>query len=190
MNKNQCQQTSRKAKVIGTVQYINPSTGEIEDFQVTSFQDRDFNFHKVWMKNFINSIDLVGNQKTKFAFWVIDNITKENLIPMTYRQMAEKSGISLGTVRDTMKILLDADFLRQINRGCYIVHPNIVFKGTQQSRLNVLSQYELAEHIALTDIEKLNNLQHSISELQKQADGLLKKINEENKAVVKEGSIA
>ena len=56
--------TTKKVKVIGRQDYINVETGELESFDVTRIEDRDFNFTKVWMRNFISALDIVGNQKT------------------------------------------------------------------------------------------------------------------------------
>ena len=61
---------------------------------------------------------------------------------MTYRQIAEKSGISYQTVSMTMKALIESNFLQQINRGAYRVNPDTIFKGTRNGRLNVLYQYQ------------------------------------------------
>lgn len=134
-------QTSKKVKIVGHAQYINAKDGTVEDFQVMRVEDRDFNFHKVWLEHIINSLDLIGNQKTRLAFWIIDNLDKENKLTMTYRQISEKSGISLDTVRVTMKSLMESNFLERINQGAYRVNPDVVFKGTRQGRLNVLYQY-------------------------------------------------
>lgn len=164
------QQTQKKTKVVGTQQFINVNTGEVEDFQVTSVEERDFNFHKVWMKNFINTLEIVGNQKTKLCFWIIDNLNKENQLCMTYRQIAEKANMSLDTVRVTMKLLLEADFLRRINMGCYVVNPDILFKGTRNGRLNVLTIYNDAEkqkqpEYEMSTDEKIESLQNTINDL-------------------------
>lgn len=134
--------TTKKLKVVGHVEYTNNQTGEVEDFQLIRFEDRDYNFHKVWLEHVINSLELIGNQKTRLAFWILDNLDRENKLTMTYRQIAEKSGISYQTVSVTMKSLLDSNFLQQINRGAYRVNPDVVFKGTRQGRLNVLYQYQ------------------------------------------------
>ena len=137
--------TSKKVKVIGYQQYLNTSTGEVEEFQVVNIEDRDFDFHKLWLAHIINSLDLIGNQKTRLAFWIIDHLNRENQLIMTYRQIAEKSGISLDTVRVTMKSLLNSDFLVRINQGAYGVNPNVIFKGGRQNRLNVLYQYNVTK---------------------------------------------
>ena len=133
--------TTKKVKVIGTRKYINQDSGEIEDFQVVNIEERDFNFHKIWLNHIINSLDLIGNQKTRLAFWIVDNLDKENKLTMTYRQISEKSGISYQTVSRTMKSLIEGNFLHQINQGAYRINPNIIFKGTRYGRLNVLYQY-------------------------------------------------
>ena len=177
--KGKNQTTSKKVKIMGQMPFINATTGEIENFQVTDIEERDFNFTKVWMKNFITTLDLVGNQKTKFAYWLINNITKENIIPMTYRVMADKSGISLSTVRDTMGVLLDSGFFKRLSIGCYIVNPDIIFKGTRNARLNILNRYNQAEYVPLTDQQKLNNIMNSINQLQSQAQYLVNKIQQE-----------
>lgn len=135
-------QTTKKVKIVGTQQYINATDGTVEDFQVMRFEERDFNFHKVWLEHIISSLDLIGNQKTRLAFWIVDHLDKENKLTMTYRQIAEKSGISLDTVRVTMKSLMDSNFLERINQGAYRVNPDVIFKGGKTDRMNVLYQYQ------------------------------------------------
>ena len=164
------QTTGKKIKVIGTEQYIQTSTGEIKDFQVSEIIDKDFNFNKIWMKNFISTLEIVGNQKSKLCFWIIDNLNRDNQLIATYRQLADR------TVRVTMKLLLDADFLRKQATGVYIVNPDIVFRGSRTARLNVLNEYAASERIALSDEEKLRNLKNSIDTLMKQAKALEQKI--------------
>ncbi len=83
--------------------------------QVVSIQERDANFHKIWLGHILQSIDLIGNKKTKLAFWILDNLDAENKITLTYRQIAKKSGMSYQTVYRTMNALLDSNFLAKIN---------------------------------------------------------------------------
>lgn len=143
--------SSKKVKVIGQQKYINADTQEVEDFEVINIEDRDFNFHKIWLQHIISSFELIGNQKIKLAFWIIDHLDRENKLTMTYRQIADKSGISLDTVRRTMQCLLDTDFLERINQGAYRVNPNMIFKGTRNNRLNVLYQYNNTKYDNLSE---------------------------------------
>ena len=55
---------------------------------------------------------------------------------MTQRQIAEKTNMSLDTVRLTIKALLESDFLERINIGAYRINPNVVFKGNRTDRVN------------------------------------------------------
>lgn len=177
------QKTNKKVKVIGTQYYINAETGELEPMQVTSIEDRDFNFTKVWMKNFISTLDLIGNKKSKVAFWIIDNQNKENQITMTQRQISEATGISYPVVNETMKCLIEANFLKQQNWGVYMINPDIVFKGTRNGRLNVLNTYGSIEKEKkeISKEEQLSNLLTSITQLQSQATKLQEEIqNEKN----------
>lgn len=133
--------TRKKVKVIGTETYINQKTGAIEEMQVMNIEERDANFHKLWLGHILQSIDLIGNQKTKLAFWILDNLNKENQLIMTQRKIAEKTGISYQTVSLTIKALTESNFLIKINSGAYRVNPEVLFKGGKNDRLNVLIQY-------------------------------------------------
>lgn len=133
--------TRKKVKVIGTETYIKQSTGEIEEMQVMKIEERDANFRKLWLEHILHTMDLIGNQKTKLAFWLLDNLDRENKITMTYRQIADKSGMSYQTVYRTMNALIESDFLVKINGGAYRVNPDVLFKGGKNDRLNVLLQY-------------------------------------------------
>ena len=170
------QTTTKRVKVVGTEEYINTRTGELEQMQVTSIEDRDFNFTKMWMKNCISTLDIVGNQKTRLCFWIIDHVDKENRLIGTYRTIASQSGMSLDTVRITMKLLMDADFMRKAQNGVYVINPNLVFKGTRNARMNVLNQFTSAEYVPLSDEERLDNLMASIAALTHRADELRKTI--------------
>lgn len=134
--------TRKKTKVIGETKYINKETGEIEDFQVISIEERDANFHKIWLGHILNSIDIIGNQKTKLAFWILDNLKSENLLIMTQRQIAKESKVSLQTVSRTLNSLVKSNFLIKINTGAYQINPDMIFKGGKEQRLNVLIQYQ------------------------------------------------
>lgn len=140
--------TRKKVKVIGTETYIKQDTGEIKEMQVIDIEERDFNFHKVWLEHIIHSMDLIGNQKTRLAFWIIENLNKENQLVMTQRKIAEKTGISLETVRQTMKALMESDFIVKINSGAYCVNPDKIFKGGKTARMSVLINYHEAKYEA------------------------------------------
>ncbi|MED4885476.1 replication/maintenance protein RepL [Bacillus smithii] len=134
--------TRRKTKIIGTQQYVNPDTGEVEDFQVISVEERDANFHKLWLGHIISTLDLIGNQKIKVLSFILENLNSENMLLMTLREIADKTEISYKTVADTFKALQESNFLKKVRSGTYQVNPDVIFKGGKNNRLNVLIKYQ------------------------------------------------
>ena len=51
------QTTTKRVKVVGTEEYINTRTGELEQMQVLASKTGTFNFTKMWMKN--SSVPLI-----------------------------------------------------------------------------------------------------------------------------------
>lgn len=167
--------TSKKVKVIGQQEYINAATGELEVMQVTSIEERDFNFSKIWMRDFIAKLDLVGNQKTKVALWIIEHIDRDNRLLATYREIQDDLGCSLTTVNETMSILMGVDFLRKVRSGLYAINPNVVYKGSHGARMNALTQYrELgAVENEPSRKERIANIKHSIEILNNELERLI-----------------
>ena len=65
-----------------------------------------------------------------------------------------------------MQILLEVDFIRRINQGCYQINPNILFNGPRNARLNVLQTYTSTAHVTpKTKKEKLADVDAAIKEL-------------------------
>ena len=175
-------------KIIGKEHYINASTGELMEMDVIESieKDVDSNFYKLFMKDFLYAMDIVSNQKSKvaywiiytlslhdalpiLAYWIIDHLQKDNMFVYSYRQVAEMTGISYQTVAATIKALKDADFLRQEGK-LLIVNPAIIFKGTAARRANVLHRYAQAESgdKQLDRQQRISNLSQTIENLQKQ----------------------
>ena len=136
--------TRKKTKIIGH-QKLFKENGEIIECQVVSIEERDSNFHKIWLGHIIQSLDLVGNQKVRLINFILQNLDSENKLVMTQRKIAEKSKISFGTVITTIRILHESNFLTKINSGAYQVNPDLIFKGGTGTRMNVLFQYNQAK---------------------------------------------
>lgn len=136
-------QTTKKQKFVGYKTLVDPETGETYPMQINVLEERDFNFHKIWFQHLVQSLDEISNQKLRLAFWIIDNLDRENKLTMTQRQIAEKSGISYQTVSRTMKALQESKppFLVKINSGAYRVNPDVIFKGSHSNRMGVCYEY-------------------------------------------------
>src|SRR5699024_9991482 len=137
--------TRKKLKFQGIKKFIDASTGEKETMQVTNIEERDANFHKIWLGHMLESLDMIGNQKIRVAMFIKENINKEHELIMTYRVIAAKTNTSLQTVSETMKALQESNLLSKIRNGYYRVNPDVIFKGGRNDRMNVLLRYSKGE---------------------------------------------
>lgn len=133
--------TRKVTRVIGTQDYINAETGEVISMEVRELQERDFNFTKVWMKDFAKIISSLSSaSQVKFFAWIITHMNRENQITMTVAQMAEAVEISRLTATLAMKTLKAMNFIRKVGT-VYMVNPEIIFRGTIKARMTALSKY-------------------------------------------------
>jgi len=137
--------TRKKVKFLGTKEFIDKETGEVHTMQVTDIEERDANFHKIWLGHMLESLDMIGNQKIRVAMFILNNVNRDNEFIMTYRVIAEKTGISTKTITETMKALQESDFIKKIRNGYYRLNPDILFKGGKENRLEVLIRYRNGE---------------------------------------------
>ena len=147
--------TRKKVKVIGTKEYIDAETGEIEKMNVMSIEERDCNFHKLWLGHIVEALDMIGNQKIRLCTWILEHLDRENRLIYSYRRMEKETGISYPTIAETMKALMDCNFLTQIQSGVYQVNPDVIFKGGKSDRMNVLIQYQEAREPLKEETDKL-----------------------------------
>ena len=135
--------THKKQKFIRIKEYIDPETGEYVPFQENAVEDKDFNFHKVWLRMFVEELDRIANKKMKLAFWIIDHLNKENQLIYTFRRMAEETELSIDTVIKTMKTLQEGNppFLKKLQSGVYVINPDILYKGNHKSRMGIVYQF-------------------------------------------------
>lgn len=171
--------TAKKIKYCGTQQYINPNTGEIEEFNVTNIEQRDFNFTKVFMENFLADLDTLGNKKLKVAIYICQNITREGYFIGTIQQIQKRTGFGYNTIQKTLKLLQECNFIMSATgTGAYLINADHLFKGSHKNRMNILKKYhdlENDEVRALTNEQKIANLEKSISKMKQQIDMLKNK---------------
>lgn len=147
--------TTKKQKFVGYKILVDPETGETYPMQMNVMEDRDFNFHKVWLQHLVNSLDSISNQKLRLAFWIIDHLDRENQLIMTQRAIADATNMSTKTVNTTLKALCEAPegspaFLQRINSGAYRVNPEVIFKGSHSNRMGICYEYKEIKEISDT----------------------------------------
>lgn len=137
-------QTRKKVKFMGTQKFFDEK-GEIHEMQVTDIEERDANFHKIWLGHLLESLDMIGNKKLKVAMFIMNELNKENQFIGTHRYIAEKTNISLPTITETMRVLQESNFLIKVRNGFYRANPDVIFKGGKTDRMNVLLRYTEGE---------------------------------------------
>ena len=76
--------TKKKQKFVGYKMLVDPETGEQYPMQMNVLEERDFNFHKVWLQHLVNSLDGISNQRLRLAFWIIDHLDRENKLTTSH----------------------------------------------------------------------------------------------------------
>jgi len=133
--------TKKITRVVGTQEYLNTTTGQIEEFQVVETEERDANFQKIWLAHILSAIDEISNAKMKLLFFLIKEAVKlDNIIPMTTDEISQQSGVSKATVVRTLQVLEKHDIIKR-KTGVVMLNPNVVFKGSYGKRMNVLIKY-------------------------------------------------
>lgn len=133
--------TARKAKIIGTKQYIDAETGEVINCQVAEIEERDANFTKFWLGNILAAVEEVSNAKMQLIWYLLRNMDYyNNTLLKTVQEIVDDSGISKQTVIETLKILEKYDIIRR-KTGVVLLNPDVMFKGGTGKRRAVLLRY-------------------------------------------------
>lgn len=149
-----------EGKVVGVQEFINRDTGEIVEMLVVDKNVlRDRLFHKVWLFELTEVLELIGSKKLVVLSYIIENIDSENKVLLTIDKIVKEAKVSRQTAHDVIKILLKANFLSRIQVGAYRINPEIIAWGNSNRRKNLLIKYEeerVANNINID--EKLNNV--------------------------------
>lgn len=87
--------------------------------------EHDSNFHKLWLLNILATVDSIGKQKMKLAFWIAEHLDDENKLVYTYEQIQKEPHISMDTIKKTMKLIMEHGFLSKKHSGCYVANLNV-----------------------------------------------------------------
>ena len=114
---------------------------EAEDEDKAQASSMDKNFYKIYFPYFTRYLDGIINQKMKLVLWLIRHMSIANELKYSYREIAKLSGISYQTVAETMKALMEKDFIRRTNEKTLMVNPKAVFRGRIDKKMGALNGY-------------------------------------------------
>lgn len=133
--------TKKKMKVVGKETYINRTTGEVQEMQVIKMEDRDFNFDKIWLVHILESLNLIGGQKMKVMTTLLKLKNRDNLIITTQKNLCQLAEVSRPIVSETIKLLIESNFLKKKQNGVYFINPDMLFNGGKSNRMNIKLEY-------------------------------------------------
>ena len=134
-------QTRKKVRIVASREFIDKETGEIINAKTVLVEDRDANFHKLWLANLMDAMEMFGSKRLKIVMWLLNNAKHDNMVIATQKEIAKGAGCSIRTVTDVMQTLVANDFLKRKQNGVYVINPAVIWKGGRGERVNVLWQY-------------------------------------------------
>lgn len=132
---------------IGLKTFIDAQTGEEVDFTIIEKEiPKDYNFHKIWLQDILNVLDSFGNKKILVLTHLLKNMRNEdNSVSGSYREIAENCKVSLPTVNNVMRELLDSNVLKKVSSATYVFNPNLILRGSADKRKNLIIRYKYQE---------------------------------------------
>ena len=124
----------------GTDVWVNRRTGEtIEADQVIRKVPRN-GFEITYLAYFMDLFDKLGGKKYVVFKYILSNKSTENTLIITNRELAEKTGTSLQTVSDTLKLLRESGLLTQ-RTGAIMLHPQLAHRGSERKEAYLLQKF-------------------------------------------------
>lgn len=134
------QQTSKLQKHSSKTLF-DPITGEMVSAHQITIEEGDFNFHKIWWGNFMETTKEIGNKKIAVMMWLIFSAQKgTNRVYLTQQQIAKGCGVSLRTVSSTIADLKESGFLR-LAEGYILINPDVIFRGSYEKRMDAQKEW-------------------------------------------------
>lgn len=118
-------------------------TGElIEVDQITKRALGQKQFWKIYLMDFLQVLGGFEYKQLDVLIYILEHTeASNNTFLGTYRNIAEKVGVSYDTVSRTITLLLNKGFLIKVQTGVYQVSPTIMLKGSEHKKSLLLNYY-------------------------------------------------
>ena len=100
--------------------------------QVIDIEERDANFHKLWLGHILSVDRSYRKPENASSVLILDHLDSNNLLPMTQRQIANKSGISYQTVSRTLQALIDSNFFCNVLTRVHIASIQMYYSRAER----------------------------------------------------------
>lgn len=128
--------------IIGTEQYTDSRTGEVKKFKVINTEEQtDFNFQKIWVKDLIKLLKVLGGSKVEVFCHILEKKNADNIFIGSIFDIAQQIKVSENTVKSSLKLMKELDYIRMVMPGVYQISPNLIAKGKSKKRQMLLQDY-------------------------------------------------
>ena len=115
--------------------WIDYDTGEVMETV------KGQNFVKMYKKNMIKMLEVVGGKKVKVIIYILNNIhLSNNTLIKTQREIAKDCDVSVKTVNETLKGLADKGILKK-KAGAYMLSPETFYRGDERRKAVMMGQF-------------------------------------------------
>lgn len=125
---------------------LNNVTGEVTPI-TTFYSGKKDMWEKVYAKSLADMLEISGDEKTRVIACLIKHKDSMNRVNETTASLAEKSGVSTKTVKRTLKILQDNNFIHRVRNGLWLFSPNIMVNGKSGYGAAVFRKWDMEKEI-------------------------------------------
>lgn len=124
-------------------------TGELITVdQITKRVYGSKNFWKCYLMDFLTVLGIIDSKQLDIFIYVVENTNQSNNIFLgTYKKIAKDCQVSSATIAKIMKKLQEANFIKKVQNGAWLVNPNILMRGNDNKRQILLSYFESEEPV-------------------------------------------
>ena len=115
-----------------TYQVIDRITGEEVNVGIFIEQAGVKGWQKAYAKTLSEYIKCGDGKSVDLLAYILEKKDGNNLLHGTQRELATKSGVSLGTVTKTLNSLSKKKLIKKVRSGCYMVSPNVMANGSKK----------------------------------------------------------
>ena len=128
-------------KKIGWEEVADLKTGEVRSSIKVAIFDTDIDWEKLWLRNLLFAIDLVGDKSMLVLKFFLSHRDYENKVLANKEMIVRETGISRKTVYRVIKRLLEGNVIRKLDLG-FQVNPHIIF-NTSQAKKKGISRFDI-----------------------------------------------
>jgi DNA-binding Lrp family transcriptional regulator len=179
---------SKKIEYVGTQIFTDESGNKVPMAMIA--KQYDAMDKKGWRRAIIGDlmevIEQIGNKKIKVMEFLIDSMNGNNEIDLSQREVEKATGISLRTVNETFKALVEAKLLKKIKRK-YVLNTQIIsaFGSSEKNKMlcinygfNALPDKKMRKKTLEEQLLELENEEKELNELK---NGIKARIEKQKK---------